>query len=74
MSIARPREDTEITLVSAIDQLSRVKHLVEAIFMAAFALDDRNDINAIQHVVECIHGEIDKLDGMLEAIREGEAS
>jgi len=52
------------------DQLCVIKQLVEAIFMAATAIGDREHTAAIQRIAECAHREINELEAMPQSVRD----
>ncbi|HWU63595.1 MAG TPA: hypothetical protein VN112_16370 [Ensifer sp.] len=52
--------------LEAIDRLNRSRALTEAAYMAAGSLDDRNQVNALQHLLQIVSEELEFVSDMLE--------
>lgn len=57
-------------VLDAQNLLSEIKHLNEAIFMAAHGLGDRAHMNAITTVADIISKKLAEVEGILDAARE----
>ncbi len=63
-----PRRPADLVL-DAQNLLSEIKHLNEAIFLAAHGLGDRHHMNAITTVADIIEDKLDEVEGILDEAR-----
>ncbi|MFJ6328097.1 MULTISPECIES: hypothetical protein [unclassified Rhizobium] len=56
-------------VLDAKNILSEIKHLNEAIFLAAHGLGDRHHMNAITTVADIIEDKISEVDELLDCLR-----
>lgn len=59
---------SRIIPLSIHDRINEVEYLLEAIFMAAGSIGDRDHVNAIQHVVMIAQKEMLEIEAQLEAL------
>lgn len=57
--------------LEAVDRINRSRFLVEAAFMAAGFINDRDQVNALQSLLQIVTEELEFVRDMLEA-KEGE--
>ncbi|MBB3385519.1 MULTISPECIES: hypothetical protein [unclassified Rhizobium] len=57
-------------VLDAQNLLSEIKHLNEAVFMAAHGLGQRDHMNAITTVADIIEKKLAEVEGILDAARE----
>ncbi len=63
-------KDISSAVMDAQNLLSEIKHLNEAVFMAAHGLGDRAHMNAITTVADIIDKKLAEVEGILDETRE----
>lgn len=59
---------SRIVPLSIFDRINEVEYLLEAIFMAASSIGDRDHVNAIQHVVAIAQNNMMEIESHLKAL------